>query len=199
MNFELLPIEETIQVLRTEQNPKKAFTKIIGFANEKFPSDIWNEYCKMNLKRDIDEATIWIQDTLSVFPSSKGIYFGLDTLNMNHGTRTNIEIGRSKSCNPHELSDDWSYECESYGDSHLIKGLFEVSDTFNNTERWTNEERWFAEYIIFLGYSGVILRDSLNNIKTKNDFLSIWGFHDGDMFFLIQKNQEIKSLVAKPI
>jgi hypothetical protein len=58
-------------------------------------------------------------------------------------------------------------------------------DTFVNEEKWTSYERSFAEYLIFSGYSGIVFREVLLMVEIKNDFLSIWGFHDGDSFFLV--------------
>ena len=196
MNFQLLPINETIQILKTESDCEVAIEKIISCAQKALKSEIWKEYKALDIKRDIKEATTWIQDSIDKFPDSTGIYLGLDTLNMDNGNGTNIEIGLSKSCTPAELYDDWAYECENYGQSHLIKGLYDVAHTFDSFEKWTKEESNFAEYIIFLGYSGVILREALNNLKTNNDFLSIWGFHDGDMFLLTQKNKDSRLIVV---
>ena len=197
MNFELLPIDETMQILRTESDSRIAFQKIIDQANKSLPSEIWKEYEKLNIERDIEDATNWLQKSLNEFPESKGIYLGLDTLNMDEGDGTNLEIGLSSSCNPNDFSDDWAYECEDYGESHLIKGLFEVADTFSDSEKWTNDETSFSEYIVFLAYSGVVLKSALDKLETKNDFLSIWGFHDGDMFFLMQKVNGIKFIVTE--
>jgi hypothetical protein len=186
-----------MQILRTESESKIAFQRIIGYANKNLPSQIWKEYEELNIERDIEEATIWLQNSLTEFPDAKGIYLGLDTLNMDEGNGTNVEIGLSKSCNPSEFSDDWTYDCEDYGESHLIKGLSEVADTFTNSEKWTNDETRFAEYIVFLAYSGIVLKGALDKLETKNDFLAIWGFHDGDMFFLMQKANGIKSIVTE--
>ena len=197
MNFELLPIDETMQILRTESDSKIAFHKILEEANKNLPSEIWKEYEKLNIERDIEDAVLWLKKTLTQFPDSKGIYLGLDTLNMDEGNGTNVEIGLSKSCNPNEFSDDWTYDCENYGESHLIKGLYEVADTFMNSEKWTSDETSFAEYVVFLGYSGVVLKGALSKLETNNDFLSIWGFHDGDMFFLMQKANGIESIVTE--
>lgn len=197
MNFELLPLDETMTILRKELNPQIAFKKIVDLGKEKFPSPIWNEYNEIYIDRDIKEASRWIEKSIQYHPNSKGFYFGLDTLNMDNGKGTNIEIGLSKGCNPNEFSDDWTYDCESFGKSHLIRGLFEFSDTFLNKDKWSCDERRFTEYLIFLGYSGVILREALNNLKTENNFLSTWGFHDGDMFFLMQKIGEVRAIVTE--
>ncbi len=115
---------------------------------------------------------------------------------MDEGSGTNVEIGLSESCDPGEFSDEWAYNCKNFGESHLIKGLFDVSYTFIDQEKWEKDERKVAEYVVFLGYSGVVLREALLNATIKNDFLSIWGFHDGDMFFLLQKNGEIRTVVT---
>jgi len=197
MNFDLIPIDETLHILRVETDPKIVFEKIIDCCNNNLPSEIWKEYESLNLKRDIQDATIWIQNTLTKHPDTTGYYLGLDTLNMDNGKGTNLEIGLSNSCNPLDISDAWAYQCENYGKPHLIKGLSEVSDTFTNTKKWSDEEISFTEYIVFLGYSGVVLKEALNKLKTENDFLSIWGFHDGDMFFLTQKINGVRSIVTE--
>lgn len=197
MNWEDLPIDETRKELRVENNPEKAILSIIGFGRQKLNSKIWDEFENMNIERDIQEAQTWLKNNLNKFPDFKGIYLGLDTLNMAEGSGTNLEIGLSNSCNPTIFDDEWSFDCEYYSESHLIKGLFEVSECFNNEEKWTSEERNFAEYLIFLGYSGVILREALKSLEIKNDYISLWGFHDGDMFFLTQKIGDIHSIVTE--
>lgn len=197
MDFDLLPIIEIMQVLRTESDSDATFKKIVAFANKNLPSHIWQEYEGINIKRDVEEASLWIQDCFNQYPYSTGIYLGLDTLNMDEGAGTNVEIGLSKSCNPKILSDDWIYECENYGSSHLIKGLFEVSDSFNDKNKWSDDERSFAEYVVFLGYSGIVFKEAFNQIETKSDFLSMWGFHDGDMFFLTQKLDGLRTIVTE--
>ncbi len=186
MNFELLPVDETLEILKAQANPKKAFIEIIAECNIKLPSKIWNEYSSLNISVDINEAIDWLQSCINKYPKTTGVYLGLDTLNMDNGKGQNVEIGLSTSCNPKEFSDEWAYDCEVYGDSHLIKGLSDVSDSFENEDKWTSDELRFAEYMIFLAYSGIVFREALKELKLDNDLLSIWGFHDGDMFLLSQ-------------
>lgn len=197
MNWEDLPIDETRREIRIEENPTKAILKVVDYGRQKLPSKIWNEFENMNIEKDIQEAQTWLNQNLKKYSDFSGIYLGLDTLNMEEGQGTNLEIGLSKSCDPKIFSDEWAYECENYGESHLIKGLYEVSDSFNNQEKWTSEERNFTEYLIFLGYSGIVLKEALTNLKIENDYLSLWGFHDGDMFFLTQKIGNINSVVTE--
>ena len=172
------------------------FEQILGLGRSYLPSNIWEEYSKMNVGRDIREAHSWLEENLKQHTDSTGIYLGLDTLNMEEGAGFNLEIGLSNMCNPRELNDDWIFDCEHFGKQHLIKGVYEVSDSFLNEEKWTSTERSFAEYLIFLGYSGVVLRDALKTLSHPGNFLSVWGFHDGDMFFLVQKIEGAHIIVS---
>lgn len=189
-------INQVIDQIQNNQDPKNAFQNIIAIGRKNLPSNIWESFEVMNLEMDIANVQIWLQDNLARFPKTTGIYLGLDTLNMDYGKGSNIEIGLSDACNASEFSDDWTYECDHYGSSHLIYGLNLVSDNFTNATKWSSEERSFSEYIIFLGYSGIVLREALLNITTENDFLSIWGFHDGDMFYLVNKRGLNRYIVA---
>ena len=187
MDFEKLPIDQILSEIKNQPDPQLAFGNILAFAQDALPSNIWGTFSRIDLQTDIAEATTWLQKTISQFPDSKGIYLGLDTLNMDEGNGSNIEVGLSTECAPAELTDEWTYDCENYGEPHLLKGLYLVSDSFENEELWSDDERQFAEYVIFLGYSGIVLREALFNLETADDFISIWGFHDGDMFFLVNK------------
>jgi len=197
MDFDLLPIDEILQVMSAEPGGQPAFRKILDLANKTMPSEIWKEFDHMDIERDMEAASQWMQTPWEKYPDTSGIYLGLDTLNMDDGKGTNVELGLSKSCNPKDFSDDWAYDCEDYGTSHLIKGLYEVSEAFSVEGKWISEEQHFAEYVIFLGYSGIVLRAALNNLETENDFLSIWGFHDGDLFFLVKKADGLRSIVTE--
>jgi len=189
-------IDEVINQINDNRDPKNAFRNIIAIGKKSLLSKIWESFEVMNLEMDITDAQIWLQENLIHFPKTTGIYLGLDTLNMDSGKDSNIEIGLSYTCNPYDFSDDWTYDCDHYGSNHLINGLNLVSDSFSNRTKWSSEERSFSEYIIFLGYSGVVLREALLNITTETDFLSIWGFHDGDMFYLVNKRGINRSVVA---
>ncbi|MHA4812569.1 hypothetical protein ACX0G9_31035 [Flavitalea flava] len=183
MDFELIPIKEILDEITHQRNAQEAFSNIIRAAPRKFPSKIWEEFRDMSFIDDISDATNWIQRTLDDFPNTKGIYLGLDTLNMNGGKGSNVEIGLNSKCDPSLLSMEWVFDCDQYGPNHLIKGLYSNSES----GKWTRDEESMAEYVVFLGYGGLILRESLLEVKIKNDFISNWGFHDGDMFLLVNK------------
>lgn len=194
-----IPIDKTLRILREEPDSIKAFKKIVKLGNDTLPSSVWNEFVSMNIIGDIEDAKEWLKIQLDSFPDYNGIYLGLDTLNMEDGEGYNIEIGLSDCCNPSIFNAEWSYECPYYGDNHLIKGLSKVSDCFppKGNLKWSDEEQSLTEYLIFLGYSGIIIRDALMRLNLKNDFLSVWGFHDGDLFFLIQRDKGKNYIVTE--
>jgi hypothetical protein len=194
MDFTL--IDDIINAIQNIPDAKAALESIIHSANKKLPSKIWANFNSLTIQTDTAGAEKWIQSNINQYPGTKGIYLGLDTLNMDNGKGTNIEIGLSAECDPRIFSTDWSYECDYYGKGHLINGLFLMSDSFSQSEKWSYEERSTAKYVIFLGYSGIILREALQKIDIENDFLSVWGFHDGDMFFLINKRGNTRTCIA---
>ena len=70
MNFELLPIDETMYVLRSERDPATAFKKIVEFGNRNLSSQIWKEYKDLYIDRDIKEAAKWLQDAVNQYPDT---------------------------------------------------------------------------------------------------------------------------------
>jgi hypothetical protein len=185
-------IDTILNEVQMTSPPQKGFQNILDFAQKEFASAIWDTFRNMNFERDIQEAITWLKTSFQLSDKFTGIYLGLDTLNMNEGTGYNIEIGLSSICNPAILEDSWLYECEVYGENHLIRSLYEVEDSFSNEEKWNNKERSKAEYTIFLAYSGLVLREALQNTEIKQDFLAMWGFHDGDIFYLMQQKNRQK-------
>lgn len=198
MNLEKT-IKSTLDTLKNEDNPSEAFGKLIQEGKKELDSDIWDALPKVDIDKDISEAKNWLLSELSNYPGTKGLYFGLDTLNMDEGRGHNVEIGFSKSCNPAVLNDEWTYECDKYGESHLIKGLFDMWKVFYNKEKWSAKEVNFVEYVVFLGYSGIVLKQALTQIDSLGDYLSMWGFHDGDMGYLIQSVGGNKKVLAEMI
>jgi len=191
------PTKEITSIIKNEIDPKKAFAKILEQCEKELKSEIWDSYKNMNIERDIAEAKKFILKQLErrKRKEAKGRYFGLDTLNMNDGHGMNLQIGFHYKCDPSIMDMEWTYDCKHH-DEHLIAGLYEVSDTFASDSKWSSEERDFAEYTIFLGYSGIVLREALLSVEGIDDFISAWGFHDGDMFFLVQSQKGNKKIIS---
>ena len=172
MDFELIPFEEIRNEITLHPNPELAFKNILQAEKKNCPALDWDQFSVKYMDTDISEATQWIKKSMKNMPDVKGIYLGLDTLNMEDGKGSNVEIGMNSSCDPTESSIDWAFDCNTYGDRHLIMGLYSFFANFSGPD---DENKDLAEYVIFLGYSGLVLREALLKASIKSDFISCWG------------------------
>jgi len=182
MHFELIPFEEIRNEITLQANPELAFKNILRASKKNCPTLDWDQFSANYMDIDISAASKWIIKSLKNAPEVSGIYLGLDTLNMEDGKGSNVEIGMNSSCDPTKISIDWAFDCDTYGDRHLIKGLYSFFANFTGSD---DENKYLAEYIIFLAYSGLVLREALLKANNQRDFISCWGFHDGDLFLLM--------------
>jgi hypothetical protein len=190
-------IPQILDIIREERNPQQCFANILALSRQIEPSEIWASYTEMNFSRDILAAKARLKEIVSQFPDFNGICIGLDTLNWEGEGGYNVQIAMGNTCDPASLDQEWCFDCFHYGEEHLIESLAEVGESFTNEEQWNYEERSAAEYIIFLGYSGIVFREALRELKCPNDFGTIWGFHDGDMFNLVRKIGDRRTVVAE--
>jgi len=184
MDLELVPFKEIQNEITLQTNPKLAFRNILQAARKNCPALDWDQFPVDYMDVDISAATQWITETVTGMPKVKGIYLGLDTLNMDEGQGTNVEIGMNSSCDPAIISSDWAFACDAYGANHLIQGLYSFFANFSGSD---DENKYLAEYVIFLSYSGLVLREALLKAVIEGDFISCWGFHDGDLFLLLNR------------
>jgi hypothetical protein len=197
VDSKLIPFEAIRKAITKQANPQLAFKDILKAAKKNCPRLDWGQFSDKYMDDDVSAATKWIKKTLKGTPDTKGIYLGLDTLNMEDGDGSNVEIGMNTSCDPTEISIGWVFHCDAYGDRHLIKGLYSFFANFKGPE---DDNKYLAEYVIFLGYSGLILREALVKAGIKNDFISCWGFHDGDLLLLMNSiGQKITILADREI
>ncbi|MDO6435694.1 hypothetical protein Q4E93_34085 [Flavitalea sp. BT771] len=195
MDFELIPFEDIRNEITLQASPELAFKNILQAAKRNYPALDWEQFSVKYMDADISAATRWIKKALGRLRDVKGIYLGLDTLNMEDGKGSNVEIGINANCDPTEISVDWAFDCDTYGDRHLIKGLYSF---FANFAEPDDQNKDLAEYVIFLGYSGLVLREALLKANIESDFISCWGFHDGDLLLLMNKiGQKITFLANK--
>jgi hypothetical protein len=181
-----LPVKQVLQIIRTEQDANKAWGKTLLLCQDTAPSELWDTLPKPNIETDISEATDWLTSQLRMLPEIRGIYLGLDTLNMDGGSGTNIEIGGTTACDVYEDDFEWVYSGLQYGSNHLIYGLYDFHNVYAQPQ-WKKEYN-FSDYILFLAYSGIILGQAFVRITTERILLPVWGFHDGDLFILGRKS-----------
>lgn len=71
-----------------------------------------------------------------------------------------------------------------YGKSHVIRGLVDLHGAYTALDEQLFS---FADYVLFLGYSGLVLSSAVEQLTPavragKSGRLFAWGFHDGDIF-----------------
>jgi hypothetical protein len=181
-----LPIRETLTVVREYTQPRRAWADIVALCRKAEPSAPWDDLAPPDVERDIVVATAWLEQQLAALTDARGLYLGLDTLNMQGGRGTNVEIGGSSGCDPASESIDWVYAGNlDYGTKHLIYGLYELQEVYSSNT-WSAAYD-VCDYIFFLGYSGIVLAESFRRLDTLRTLLPVWGFHDGDLFALGRK------------
>lgn len=186
MSEEYMPLDEMLEIIARSEDPTDAFENILALGEEHFESEIWGEFMEMELEDDIDLATEWLQKNYDRFPQSTGIWLGVETAHMDDIEGMNLEVGFSKTCNPADDATEWSYDCADFGEPLLLPGLYEVAYAFELQE-FDQDEREYAEYLVCLGYTGLVLREALKKLKSNQDFMAIWGFVEGDAFGLLRK------------
>lgn len=178
-------IDGLTEIVRTSPDAASGWTRLVDFCRDEHPGPLWSELPAIDPARDVSTAWKWLKDQMhrgAAPKPARGVYLGLDTLNMEGGDAYNVEIGATKNCDPSKLETDWAYNCEWYGDRHLIAGLRDLKRVYE-APRY-GEASAFADYALFLGYSGLVLANAIERLAGTSPFLAAWGFHDGDLFFL---------------
>lgn len=183
--------------LRKYKLPQQAWRTVLKRCECAAPEAGWLDLPVPNFEQDIDAAREWLRAQLPGMPSVTGVYLGLDTLNMEDGAGRNVEIGGTSDCDPIQDDTTWLGSRLQYGDGHLIGSLVALSQTYAKPGFSGKGKDYsaFAEYSLFLAYSGIVLGQAIQKLSLDRDLLFIWGFHDGDMFLLArQKNNRCRIL-----
>lgn len=209
LNRPRLPVAGIFDAIRINLVPGDAWRAVLSVCATAAPAAKWNELPTPDLERDIKAARLWLGEQLSELAQVRGVYLGLDTLNMRRGKGTNLEIGGSTACDPASDSQDWVFEQLQRGAKHLIYGLYELQTAYSASTWRVSDETvaqgshfGFADYTLFLGYSGIILGSAFARLPewpklTKRDLLAVWGFHDGDLFLLGRRTGSAFTLRCK--
>jgi hypothetical protein len=98
------------------------------------------------------------------------------------GEGTNVEIAGTVNFDADDQSMEWIASMDWHGQSHLIRGLMTMEATYRRAEWGALSEP--ADYVLFLAYSGLVLGNAACQIRWPPNSVIVWGFHDGDLFFL---------------
>jgi hypothetical protein len=178
-------IERVAEIVRTAGDATQGWSMLLQVCKAERPSELWDELARPAAADDAHSAARWLVSELRNANAPKpmrGLYLGLDTLNMRDGAGHNVQIGATAACDPFKSDGEWAWNCEWYGTRHLIRGLVDLKRTYEH-ERW-RDVRDVADYALFLGYSGLVLSDALASLEGREPLLAAWGFHDGDLFLL---------------
>jgi hypothetical protein len=171
-----------LAIVRGNPEPVSQWQRMLEVFRIELPAAPWARMPVPAIERDVDEAAAWLAAELKAQPAAKGIYLGLDTLNMEGGRGKNVEFGGTAECDPSNDDESWLEDDLDDGDDHLIRGLVEMHAEYSSPE-W---EAWFdfCDYATVLGYSGIVLAAAMARTAGARDLLVAWGFHDGDLFLL---------------
>ena len=177
-DFEQLPNDDLLNIIRTMTDGKKALVDIFTIAYQRKALEVFRRKW-LELPNDVEKTANEIEVALKKTKGANGLYFGLDTLNMNDGDGANIEIQTSNTADLSGSDSEWMFHSNGYNNRWLINGLYNASKEY---DQYSSDDKWFAEYVTFLSYSGIVIGSALKKSLTRIPYISAWGFHDGDMY-----------------
>ena len=159
------------------------------------PSEAWRLLPRPDVDGDVERASTWLAQQFAACPHDvRGVYLGLDTLNMALGS--NVEIGISATADVGSDEIEWTFDRNIWrGESHLIASLRSMKRAYGR--RAWRDVTPDPDYTVFLGYSGVVLAAAVERASVGHDLIAAWGFHDGDMFVLGRRMPSAFELVVR--
>jgi hypothetical protein len=194
-------IDDILEIVRTARDAREGYAQLLQLCGRRTRLRSWPALPAIDADRDVSAATVWLHAQLVRRTSTTGVYLGLDTLNMRNGRGTNVELGGSteadlKASHAHrwlQFGELW------YGSKHLIRSLVRLRKRYFALD---DDLRLFADYVFFLGYSGLVLTAAIARLPPtvragRFGRLYVWGFHDGDLYPLVRAKGDRFARVAK--
>ena len=175
-------IDDILDLIREEPDPDPAWRRVLEICNADRPSALWSSLPAVDIAADATRLCAWLEAALQGVDGPLGLYLGLDTLNMDGGAGTNLEIGWSRRCDTTSDGVDWVFGELERGSKTLIRGLVPLHAEYAQ-DRWRDRFS-VADYMLFLAYSGLVLACAVRQLARTDPMLVAWGFHDGDIFAL---------------
>lgn len=187
-------IYELLGILRDQPHPETAWAAMLTLLEQDARTDLWSNLPRPRLEADILHFREWLDSCLSAVEAPTGVYLGLDTLNMDNGSGKNVDIGWT-ACDTTVDHFDWIYGDLNYGSPMMLSGLYELHRIYS-LPQW-EADLSVADYMLFLGYSGLVARQAILRLRASAPMLFAWGFHDGDMFLLARANKGRTEILCK--
>ncbi len=185
--MEDIPFDEIFKIIKSTDDIESSWLELLALCNRIKPNDLWSSLDKVKPQKDLGIAQKkfrkFIEADKLVF-EQVGIYLGLDTLNMDGFSGFNVEVGFNKKANLKDKEIEWVWECDGDYYKFLIPSLKYMSKEYS--KRKYSDINFFAEYVLFLGYSGLIFTHMLMSAPLESNWVAAWGYHDGDIGILCQ-------------
>jgi hypothetical protein len=184
-------IDATVELVKDAPGASTGLSRLLALCRRVHPDPLWDALPAIDAKADVRAARAWLAAQLGSPTApvpTRGLYLGLDTLNMAGDDGYNVELAATSE-EPAEGDLEWTGRCEWYGTRHLIAGLRALNAEYQQP-RWSALYE-FADYVLVLGYSGLVLADALAELPVSEPLLAAWGFHDGDMFQLGKRSERM--------
>lgn len=194
---QLKRIRDQLAAIHTRADPHDAWDDVLALCRRDVPEAPWQRLPRPDIKRDIETAREWLVRQLQETPRATGLYLGLDTLNMRRGRGMNVAIGRSTECNPWKDDRNWLTDSMSFGDDYLIRELYAMHREYSKKAWRKNDAFSYADYALFLCYSGIVLGHAFHGVRVKQTLQAVWGFHDGDLFVLGRRTKTRFTFVCR--
>jgi hypothetical protein len=182
-------IEEVRAVVRAGGDESAAFGALREIWLKHLPRRKWGKIQLPALfHTDVLEASKWINDVVLPYRPSN-VYVALDTLNEQDGQGKNVATGMTRAVDPNAAVDNWDPSWEGPRERHLVWGLFELHQRYL---KWGLEypASVLADYVMFMGYSGLVYVAAIERSSLKLDCRFVWGFGEGGPYPLVRTSPD---------
>lgn len=185
--MEDIPFDEIFEIIQNTNDIESSWLELLALCDRVKPNDLWSSLGKVNPQKDLGITQKKFREFICadrLTSDSIGIYLGLDTLNMDGFGGFNVEVGFNKKANLKDKEIAWVWECNGDYYKFLISSLKYMSKEYRKNKY--SDINFFAEYVLFLGYSGLIFTHMLLGAPLESNWVAAWGYHDGDIGILCQ-------------
>ena len=105
------PTDSILKVVRTAPDATAGWKRLRSLCRRHWPSPLWSNFRGVRPAEDAAAAATWLRAQLGAAgrqQTVRGVYLGLDTLNMEGPHGANVEIGASDASQPDSLDIDWT-------------------------------------------------------------------------------------------
>jgi hypothetical protein len=188
-------ILKTLDILRSHKDSEPAWAEIVALCRAAKKRMPWDSLPTPDIERDARAASQWLSAELQQQPNARCIALALDTLNMEDAAY-NVQFVGTGAGEPDDGQVGLLFEEDAtYGGQYLIPGLVELHQVYSQ-ENW-EEAFTLCDYVLFLGYAGIILTAALRQLPAGRNFLAALGFFDGDLFALGRKTPDGFTLICR--